>query len=77
MHQELWMLVNRCRFTPIEALASATSKISERFRLADRGVIEEGRLADLVLVSGDPTESIDAVRNVKTVWRNGEAVFNS
>lgn len=77
VHHELWMYVNRCRFTPLEALVSATSKIADRFSLSDRGIIQEGRLADLVLVSGNPTESIDAIGNVKTVWRNGEAVFES
>ncbi|KAJ5495014.1 hypothetical protein N7539_000130 [Penicillium diatomitis] len=77
VHQELWMLVNRCRFTPIEALISATSNISKRFHLADRGVIEEGRLADLLLVSGNPTESIEAICDVKIVWRNGERVVDN
>jgi imidazolonepropionase-like amidohydrolase len=66
------MYVNRCRFTPQEALCSATSKTADRFRLADRGKIEEGRLADLLLVAGNPAESIDAIVNVQGVWRNGE-----
>jgi imidazolonepropionase-like amidohydrolase len=56
---------------------SATSKIADRFNLSDRGIIQEGRLADLVLVSGDPTESIDAIGNIRTVWRNGEAVVRN
>ncbi|KAJ5176637.1 uncharacterized protein N7482_002514 [Penicillium canariense] len=77
VHHELWMYVNRCRFTPLEALVSATSKIAERFRLQDRGRIREGLLADLLLVSGDPAKSIEAIRNVKMVWRNGEAVVNN
>ncbi|KAL3441645.1 hypothetical protein BJX65DRAFT_313645 [Aspergillus insuetus] len=71
---ELWLYVNRCGFTPTEALASATSKIAERFKLKDRGIIEIGRQADLVLVKGDPTESIDALNDIVGVWRNGERV---
>jgi imidazolonepropionase-like amidohydrolase len=71
---ELWLYVNRCGFTPTEALASATSKIAERFKLKDRGIIEIGRQADLVLVKGDPTESIDALNEIVGVWRNGERV---
>ena len=43
--------------------------------LSDRGMIQEGRLADLVLVSGNPTESVEAIGDIRTVWRNGEAVF--
>lgn len=72
VHHELWLYVNRCRFTPLEALVSATSKIADRFGFSDRGKIEEGRLADLLLVSGDPVQSIDALRDIKGVWRNGE-----
>ncbi|KAF3396259.1 hypothetical protein F1880_006822 [Penicillium rolfsii] len=77
VHHELWLYVNRCRFTPLEALVSATSKIADRFGLSDRGIIQEGRLADLVLVSGNPTESIDTIGNIKTVWRNGEAIVRN
>jgi len=32
----------------------------------------EGRAGDLVLFSGNPTDSIKAIRDIKTVWRNGE-----
>jgi imidazolonepropionase-like amidohydrolase len=71
------MYVNRCGFTPLEALVSATSKIADRFGFPDRGLIQEGRLADLVLVAGNPTESIEAIGNIKTVWRNGEAVVKN
>lgn len=74
MHHEMWLYVNRCGFTPVEALGSATSKIADRFGLADRGRIEEGRQADLVLVAGKPAESIDALSEIKGVWRNGERV---
>lgn len=45
--------------------------------LSVRGMIQEGRLADLVLVSGNPTESVEAVGDIKTVWGNGEAVFDN
>jgi len=72
VHHELWMYVNRCRFTPEEALQSATSKIADRFKLSDRGKIEEGRLADLLLVSGNPVQSIDTIADIRGVWRNGE-----
>jgi imidazolonepropionase-like amidohydrolase len=71
---ELWLYVNRCGFTPTEALASATSKIAERFKLKDRGMIQVGRRADLVLVKGNPTESIDSLYDIVGVWRNGERV---
>lgn len=38
----------------------------------DRGKIEEGRLADLMLVAVNPVQSIDALVDIKGVWSNGE-----
>lgn len=72
VHQELWLYVNRCGLTPLEALTSATSKIADRFELLDRGRVKEGLQADLLLVAGNPGQSIDAITDVKNVWRNGE-----
>lgn len=72
VHQELWLYVNRCGFTALEALISATSKIADRFRLSDRGRVQEGLQADLLLVHGRPDESIQLLSDVKAVWRNGE-----
>lgn len=69
---ELWLYVNRCGFTPLEALKSATSVTARRLQLPDRGRIQEGLKADLVLVKGDPTTSIDCVTDIVGVWRNGE-----
>lgn len=44
--------------------------------LADRGTIEVGKRADLVLVEGDPTKDISACRNIKKVWVKGvEAIL--
>lgn len=41
----------------------------------DRFMAQEGRAADHVLVSGNPTDSIEAIRDIKTVWRNGETAM--
>jgi hypothetical protein len=41
--------------------------------LADRGTIERGKLADLVLVDGDPTTDIRAIRRTSLVFKGGVA----
>ncbi len=61
--------------TPVEALQSATNKPADYFGLKDRGVIAAGRRADLLLVEGDPTTDIQAIKNVKGVWISGKAVI--
>ena len=55
----------------LEILRGATSTAAECFGLADRGAIEVGKRADLVLVDGDPTKDIAVCRNIKKVWVKG------
>jgi cytosine/adenosine deaminase-related metal-dependent hydrolase len=43
--------------------------------LADRGSIERGKRADLILVDGDPTQDIGALRNVALVLQDGDAYY--
>lgn len=73
LHQELELLVS-AGLTPLEALKSATNIPAKHFGFSDRGVIESGRRADLVLVNGDPTVDIKAIRNVEGVWIQGQKV---
>ncbi len=41
--------------------------------LADRGTIERGKLADLVLVDGEPTTNIEDIRRTSLVFKGGVA----
>jgi hypothetical protein len=43
--------------------------------LSDRGSIERGKRADLILIDGDPTRDISAVRNVALVLQDGDAYY--
>jgi imidazolonepropionase-like amidohydrolase len=70
MHRELELLVD-AGLTPIEALTAATSLAAEKFHLRDRGRIEAGLRADLILVEGDPTTQIRATRKIAGVWKDG------
>ena len=72
LHHELWLYVNRCGLTPLEALQSATSVTARRLQLPDRGRIRDGLKADLVLVKGDPTTLIDHTTQIVGIWRSGE-----
>jgi imidazolonepropionase-like amidohydrolase len=70
LHEELGLLVE-AGLTPVEALRSATVVPAEYFGFMDRGVIEAGRRADLLLVEGDPTQDIAATRAIRAVWVAG------
>ena len=71
LHDELLRLVRDADFTPAEALAAATSVPARAFGLRDRGTIEIGQRADLLLVEGDPTADITATRAIVSVWKRG------
>lgn len=72
--RELELLV-AAGLTPMEAIVAGTMENARFFRIADRlGSVEPGKLADLVLVGGDPLQNISAIRQVKRVMINGRWV---
>lgn len=75
MHHELELLVD-AGLSNIEALQAATSLPAKHFGLNDRGIIEVGKRADLLLVSGDPIADITATRSILRVWCKGVEVEN-
>lgn len=57
---------------PIDALKAGTSADAELLGLADKiGVLEPGKLADVVAVPGDPVENIRATEHVFFVMKEG------
>jgi len=73
LHEELSLMVN-VGMKPIQALQSATSLPAKLLGLDDRGIIETGKRADLVLVEGNPTVDIKATSAIKGVWIAGVRV---
>jgi imidazolonepropionase-like amidohydrolase len=71
--RELVMMVDY-GMTPLAVLRSATSVNADVFGLTDRGRIRSGLLADLVAVQGDPTQNINALKQVKLVMKGGTII---
>ncbi len=73
---------NACEFssyvrqgmTPLEAIQSATLVNADLFGLSDRGAIEEGLLADIVAVPGNPLDDISVTESVVFVMKGGRVV---
>ena len=64
--------------TPIEALRAATSVAAEVLHQSDEvGSITVGKVADLVLVTGDPTEEITDLASIHTVIKDGNVVHTT
>jgi imidazolonepropionase-like amidohydrolase len=75
--QGVWLVRMTRWYTPAETLAMATSTNGELLQLTGPrnpypgrlGVVEEGALADLLLVEGDPLEDIGLVADPETSFR--------
>jgi imidazolonepropionase-like amidohydrolase len=75
-HRELKLLTD-AGLTPLQAIQTATKNAAAVLHLDDRGVIAPGKLADLLVVDGDPSKDIAAVDNIDSVWRRGRKVADS
>ena len=75
---ELDIYVNKIGFTPMEAIVCATKVNSEVLALQDKvGTLEPGKLADLLIVNGDPLKDIRILRdksNIATILKGGVPV---
>ena len=56
---------------PWQALETATSMAARAWHVNDLGTLERGKVADLIIVSGDPLADIKDAANVKFVMKNG------
>jgi imidazolonepropionase-like amidohydrolase len=55
---------------PVDALKAATSVAGSVLHM-DIGRVQQGMLADLIAVEGDPTKDISAIRQIKLVMKGG------
>lgn len=75
LHDELELLVH-AGFTPLEALQCATRNPAEYLgRLNTLGTVEEGKLADLVLLDADPLADIGNTRKIWAVIVKGKILL--
>lgn len=66
---EIWV---ESGISPADVIVAATMENARFFRIEDQlGSIEKGKLADLLLVKGNPLVDIKAMRNVERVMVNG------
>jgi imidazolonepropionase-like amidohydrolase len=65
----------RAGATPVQAIHAATGRPSELLGLPI-GVVAKGRLADLVIVEGDPSEDVSALRQVVMVVQSGRVIWS-
>ena len=74
----LWELeiMHKEGMPPMECLKSATSRAAECLRMTDSlGTVEAGKLADILIVDGDPLTDLSAIRKTWMVFKEGRIVL--
>ena len=62
--KDIQVFVDVIGFSPLEAISCATRNGAELMRMADRiGTLQPGKLADLVVVDGDPSRDISVLQD--------------
>lgn len=74
LHREMEFLVE-FGLSPMQAILAATKIGADYLGKADvLGTVEEGKLADVIIVNGDPLQDITHTRRIETVIKDGEVV---
>src|SRR5215467_15123011 len=74
VHVELEMLVE-AGLSPVHAIQTASINVAQAWgRDKDYGSVEKGKIADLVIVRGDPIKNISDTQNVELVFIEGKVM---
>ena len=76
-YKELEVFVEKLGLTPLEAITCATKNAASAMKRDDIGLIAEGKIADLLVVDGDPTKDVTILGNknlIKHVFLNGKDI---
>jgi imidazolonepropionase-like amidohydrolase len=63
--------------TPQQVVVAATRNAADFLRLTDRGTIASGKVADLLVLDGNPLEDIKNTRKINAVYLSGAALNRS
>jgi imidazolonepropionase-like amidohydrolase len=66
-HHELELMV-RAGLSPMDAIVAATQKRAALIKASDRGTLEVGKRADLLVLAADPSVDVRNTRQLVSVW---------
>ena len=75
LHHEMEILADEVGMTPMQVVMAATKLPAEGFRVLDElGTIEEGKLADMVIVNANPLQAISNLQEIEWVIKDGQLI---
>ena len=74
LHVELQLAVE-AGLTPLQAIQGVSLNVAEAWgKQKDYGSVEKGKVADIVIVNGDPMKDISATQQVEKLFMDGKAM---
>jgi imidazolonepropionase-like amidohydrolase len=73
LHEEMSLLVG-AGLTPLEAILAATRRGAQLLEADSLGLLTPGKVADLVVLNGNPMRNISATRNIAMVIFRGRVI---
>jgi imidazolonepropionase-like amidohydrolase len=78
LHKELEVMVNGAGLTPLQAITAATLGAARGIGVdRERGSVAPDKVADLLLVQGDPSADIRNTRTIRYVIKDGRIVHSA
>jgi len=68
-------LMNRAGMTPMQVIIAATKNAADVIGQGQRlGTLEPGKLADIIVVDGNPLQDISVMRKLEFIVKNGKII---
>lgn len=74
LHTEM-KLLSQCGLSDLEILQSVTSIAADGFHNHTIGSVQKGRMADFILIDGNPLENLSDIDQISQVWIGGKRVL--
>ncbi|OJV12836.1 MAG: amidohydrolase [Dyadobacter sp. 50-39] len=73
-HLEMELMV-KAGLTPAQAITISTRNAARALQIDhDKGTLEKGKVADLIILSANPADDIRNTRKIESVWKEGKEV---
>ena len=67
-------LMQAAGMTPMQIILAGTRNAAQVCGLSNHGTLEAGKVADVLVVDGDPLNNLDALKRTHVVIHNGEKI---